>query len=64
MYVRAYILIYSTQNDMLNNDVEDLTDENQKLNKECEKATSEAIALKEDLAAVEKKVCMLCVLWY
>ena len=59
-----YILAYSAQNDMLNNDVEDLTDENQKLNKECEKATSEVVALKEDLAAVEKKVCMLCVLWY
>ena len=43
---------------MLSNDVEDLTEENQQLRKECETATSELATLKEQLLSLEEKVCM------
>lgn len=44
------------QNDMLADDLEHYSEQNQKLNKECEAQTTEIASLQERLAAAEAKV--------
>ena len=46
-----------TQNDMLADDLEHYSEQNQKLNKECEAQATEIASLQEQLAAAAAKVC-------